>query len=134
MNKVRVAVNGYGVIGKRVADAVALQDDMELVGVADVTYDYRIKVAVERGYAVYASVLEKRGEMEAAGIPTTGTLDDLLKRVDVVADCTPKGLAAKNKGIYTAAGVEGDLAGRREARPDGLFLRRPSQLRGRDKP
>jgi len=25
MNKVRVAVNGYGVIGKRVADAVALQ-------------------------------------------------------------------------------------------------------------
>lgn len=35
----RVAVNGYGVIGKRVADAVALQDDMELVGVADVIMD-----------------------------------------------------------------------------------------------
>lgn len=30
MNKVRVAVNGYGVIGKRVADAVALQEDMAL--------------------------------------------------------------------------------------------------------
>jgi glyceraldehyde-3-phosphate dehydrogenase (NAD(P)) len=30
----RVAVNGYGVIGKRVADAVAQQDDMELAGVA----------------------------------------------------------------------------------------------------
>ena len=25
---VRVAVNGYGVIGKRVADAVSLQDDI----------------------------------------------------------------------------------------------------------
>lgn len=34
MNKVRVAVNGYGVIGKRVADAVALQEDMALAGVA----------------------------------------------------------------------------------------------------
>ena len=33
---VRIAVNGYGVIGKRVADAVAAQDDMTLAGVADV--------------------------------------------------------------------------------------------------
>ena len=32
---VRVAVNGYGVIGKRVADAASLQDDMTLAGVAD---------------------------------------------------------------------------------------------------
>ena len=30
MNRIRVAVNGYGVIGKRVADAVRLQDDMVL--------------------------------------------------------------------------------------------------------
>lgn len=36
---IRVAVNGYGVIGKRVADAVAKQDDMQLVGVADVVSD-----------------------------------------------------------------------------------------------
>jgi hypothetical protein len=34
--RVRVAVNGYGVIGKRVADAVSLQADMERVGVAEV--------------------------------------------------------------------------------------------------
>ena len=30
-----MAVNGYGVIGKRVADAVSLPDDMTLAGVAD---------------------------------------------------------------------------------------------------
>ena len=54
--RARVAVNGYGVIGKRVADAVAAQDDMELVGVADVVYDYPIRVAAERGYPIYASV------------------------------------------------------------------------------
>jgi len=29
--RARVAINGYGVIGKRVADAVRLQDDMDLV-------------------------------------------------------------------------------------------------------
>ena len=104
--KARVAVNGYGVIGKRVADAVKLQDDMELVGVADVVYDYRIRVAVERGYPVYASVPEKRAEMEAAGVPVAGTLDDLLGQVDVVVDCTPKGIASKNKELYQAAGVK----------------------------
>ena len=54
IKQARVAVNGYGVIGKRVADAVALQDDMQLVGVADVVHDYRVKVAVERGYPIYA--------------------------------------------------------------------------------
>jgi hypothetical protein len=32
-DNVRVAVNRYGVIGKRVADAVRAQPDMELVGV-----------------------------------------------------------------------------------------------------
>lgn len=45
----RVAVNGYGVIGKRVADAVALQDDMKLLGVADIVSDYRMRVAVWSG-------------------------------------------------------------------------------------
>ena len=31
---IRVGVNGYGVIGKRVAYAVSKQDDMQLVGIA----------------------------------------------------------------------------------------------------
>jgi glyceraldehyde-3-phosphate dehydrogenase (NAD(P)) len=104
--KVRVAVNGYGVIGKRVADAVVLQDDMELVGVSDIMYDYRVRVAVERGYPIYASIPAKRGEMEAAGIPVSGEFDQLLKQADVIVDCTPKGVAAGNKEIYQAAGIK----------------------------
>ena len=104
--EVRVAVNGYGVIGKRVADAVALQEDMELVGIADVTYDYRIRVAVERGYSIFASLTEKRPEMESAGVPTAGVLDDLLRQVDVVVDCTPKEIGARNKALYEAAGIK----------------------------
>ena len=40
---VRVAINGYGVIGKRVADAVFCQDDMVVAGVADVATDWRSK-------------------------------------------------------------------------------------------
>ena len=103
--RVRVAVNGYGVIGKRVADAVALQEDMELGGVADVVSDHRIQVAVSRGYPVYASTAEGRAAMEAAGVPVAGSLDHLLAEVDVVVDCTPKKVGAENRERYRAAGV-----------------------------
>lgn len=104
--RVRVAVNGYGVVGKREADAVVLQDDMELVGVADVVSDYRLRVAAKWGYPIYASLPERRAEMEAAGIPVAGMLEDLLGQVDVVVDCTPKGNGAKNKSVYEVAGVK----------------------------
>ena len=33
MAKAKIAVNGYGTIGKRVADAVRAQDDMEIIGI-----------------------------------------------------------------------------------------------------
>ena len=30
---IKVGINGYGTIGKRVAEAVTLQDDMEIIGI-----------------------------------------------------------------------------------------------------
>lgn len=109
--KVRVAVNGYGVIGKRIADAIAAQDDMELVGISDVVSDWRIKIAVERRYSVFASTSEAAGKMQAAGIPIAGTLDEVLKDIDVVADATPKKVAAANLERYRAASVKSIFQG-----------------------
>lgn len=109
--KVRVAVNGYGVIGKRIADAVAAQEDMELVGVADVVSDWRIKVAVEKGYPIFASTPGAVEPMRAAGIRLAGDLDDLLGQVDVVADATPKKIASANLEKYRAAGVKSIFQG-----------------------
>lgn len=109
--KIRVAVNGYGVIGKRIVDAVAAQDDMEVVGVADVVSDWRIKVAVQRGYPIYASTPEAEAHLRAAGIPVVGGLDELLGRIDVIADATPKKVAAANYEKYQAAGVKSIFQG-----------------------
>ena len=111
MSQVRVAVNGCGVIGKRIADAVAAQDDMELVGVADVVSDWRIKVAVEKGYRVFVATPEADAKMRAAGIPLAGRLDDLLSQVDVVVDATPKKVGAANLPRYRAAGVKSIFQG-----------------------
>jgi len=77
MKKVKVAIIGYGVIGKRVADAVALQDDMDLTGVADVISDWRIKAAVDKEYPVYAATKEAAQRMEQAGILVAGNIDTL---------------------------------------------------------
>jgi glyceraldehyde-3-phosphate dehydrogenase (NAD(P)) len=109
--KIRVAVNGYGVIGKRIADAVAAQDDMELVGIADVVSDFRVKVAINKGYSIFASTPDAAAQMRAAGIPLAGNLNELLGAIDVVADATPKKVASTNFEKYKAAGVRSIFQG-----------------------
>jgi glyceraldehyde-3-phosphate dehydrogenase (NAD(P)) len=52
---VKVAINGYGTIGKRVADAVSLQDDMEIIGVTKRRPSFEAKMAVKNGFPFYAA-------------------------------------------------------------------------------
>lgn len=111
MSAIRVAVNGYGVIGKRVADAVALQHDMELVGVADVSADYRVALAVSRNLPLFGSTPEAVSAMGEAGFAPAGTLDDLLGRADIVVDTTPKRVGAANKARYDAHGLRSVFQG-----------------------
>ena len=49
MSKVKVGVAGYGVIGLRLATGVALQEDMELVGVSDVAPTLAVRGLVASG-------------------------------------------------------------------------------------
>ncbi|NLG58043.1 MAG: type II glyceraldehyde-3-phosphate dehydrogenase, partial [Clostridiales bacterium] len=47
MSKIKVAVSGYGVIGQRLADGVAMQEDMELIGIADLAPTLSIRALAE---------------------------------------------------------------------------------------
>jgi len=98
--KVKVAIAGYGVIGKRVAAATALQDDMELAGVADVASDWRLRAAQQKGVRVFSAIDAQANAMRQAGIEIAGNLNDLLDDADIVVDCTPKRVAAKNVPLY----------------------------------
>ena len=108
---IKVAINGYGVIGKRIADAVALQPDMEVMGVCDVITDWRIKIAVLKQYPLYASTSETFIAMKSAGLPVAGLLDDLIKKCDIICDATPKKIASTNFEKYRQAGIKSIFQG-----------------------
>lgn len=102
MSKIRVAVIGYGTIGSRLADGVAVQDDMELIGVADVAPTLPLRALQEIGapFKVFFVDEEKKDRFAAAGVQLTGSLEDLLSQVDVALDATPGGVGARMKDLY----------------------------------
>ncbi len=115
----KIAVIGYGVIGKRVADAIALQDDMELIGVCDIISDWRIQNAVRKEYDIYAATEDAADKMKSEGISVKGSMQELLKKADLVVDCTPKNIAAKNVEIYKAKGIKFIVQGGEKHRTTG---------------
>ena len=78
-------------IGKRVADAVAAQDDLE------------------RGLPIDAALANRALAPQFAEFSVVGSLDDLLPRV--VVDCTPKKTAAANNPADERAGVRAIFQG-----------------------
>jgi glyceraldehyde-3-phosphate dehydrogenase (NAD(P)) len=97
---VRVAVNGFGTIGKRVADAVRRQPDLELVGVAKTRPSFEAEIAARRGYPLYVAGGGKVEEFRAAGLSVAGEFPELLKQVDVVVDCAPDKVGRENAKLY----------------------------------
>ncbi|MFO3798037.1 MAG: type II glyceraldehyde-3-phosphate dehydrogenase, partial [Anaerolineales bacterium] len=117
MSKVRVAVAGYGTIGARLADGVVRQEDMELVGVADVAPTLLIRALHESGmpYRLFLVDPKRKPEFDELGIPVSGTFEELLDQVDVVLDAAPAGIGAKNKELSSSmASRQFSKAGKRD--------------------
>jgi len=102
--RTKVGLVGYGVIGRRVADAILLQPDMVLTGVADVAADWRIRQALAKGFRLFAATAEAKSPMREAGLELAGSLDDLVEAADILVDCTPKGFGARNAATYRRVG------------------------------
>ena len=113
MAKIKVGVAGYGTIGQRLADGVALQGDMELVGIADLAPTLSIRALHEKGmpYDLYLVDGGDKSRFEALGIPVSGTFEELIDKVDIMLDSSPGGIGAKNKAIYEKKGVKAIFQG-----------------------
>jgi glyceraldehyde-3-phosphate dehydrogenase (NAD(P)) len=108
---VRVAVNGYGTIGKRVAAAIARQSDMTLVGVAKTRPSFEARLAVDGGVPLYVAGDGDPAAFQQVGIPTAGRVTDLLEKVDVVVDASPDKVGRENAKVYAKAGVRAVFQG-----------------------
>ena len=113
MSKIKVGVSGYGVIGQRLADGVALQGDMELVGVADVAPTLPIRALFEKGmpYDLYLASNDYKDQFDKLGIPVQGSLEDLVQKCDVILDSAPGGIGIKNKVLYEKYGKKAIFQG-----------------------
>lgn len=113
---INVSVNGYGTIGKRVADAVKKHGKLNLVGVAKYTPDQDAKIANAHGINVFIPK-ESLAAFTAKGIKVSGTVDGLLEGSDSIVDASADGVGEKNKQLYIQkkkkaifqGGEEGDI-------------------------
>ena len=73
---IHVAINGYGTIGRRVADAVMLQEDMNVVGISKTRPDYVAKIA-SRNYRIFVPDRKAMETFSAAGISVYSDCRDI---------------------------------------------------------
>jgi glyceraldehyde-3-phosphate dehydrogenase (NAD(P)) len=107
----RIAVNGFGTIGKRVARAVKLQDDMELIGVTKTKPSYEARLANREGFPLYVADGANIDEFRKQNIDVEGDIHDLLTKIDLIVDCTPEGVGRENRKLYEEAGVKAIFQG-----------------------
>ena len=112
-----VIINGVGTIGKRVADSVLNQEDMNLVGVSSTIPKSILLNLNKNGFLqdvdLYASEKEHIDTLENSGLEVKGAMPELLDngKVDVVVDSTPPGIDEKFKEIYENKGVKAIFQG-----------------------
>ncbi len=92
----KVCINGYGTIGKRVAEAVEKHPKLKLVGVSKYTPDQDAKLAIVSGKEVFVPQ-ESIAVFESKGISVTGSVSDMIDSADVVIDASSDGKGVKNK-------------------------------------
>ncbi len=93
----KIGINGYGTIGKRVAEIVAKHRKLELVGVSKYTPDNDAKLANILGMDLFVPK-ESVNNFKANGMDIAGTVDEMIEQSDVIIDASSdkKGVLNKN--------------------------------------
>jgi glyceraldehyde-3-phosphate dehydrogenase (NAD(P)) len=93
---VKVFINGYGNIGRRLATALSVDKEIQFVGVAKYTVDEKVKEALDNRYGVYVPE-QMLGAFKEKGYNVTGTVKDAIKQSELVVDAAKEGGGFENK-------------------------------------
>lgn len=93
---VKVFINGYGNIGRRIATAFSQDKEIQFIGVGKYSVDDRVKDAVDRNFPLYvpANMVSKFKEK---GFPVSGNISDAIMESDIVIDAAKDGYGYDNK-------------------------------------
>ncbi|MDQ3908779.1 MAG: type II glyceraldehyde-3-phosphate dehydrogenase, partial [Thermoproteota archaeon] len=93
---VKVFINGFGNIGRRLASALAADKEIQLVGVAKYSIDDKVKEALENHFDVYVPNESIRNFKER-GYDVTGSIEEAVRGCDLVVDAAKEGVGYHNK-------------------------------------
>jgi glyceraldehyde-3-phosphate dehydrogenase (NAD(P)) len=93
---VRIFINGYGNIGRRLASSLAVDKEIQLVGVAKYSIDEKVKEALENRYDVYVPK-EALNNFKEKGYKVSGSIADAVEQCDLVVDAAKEGVGYDNK-------------------------------------
>jgi glyceraldehyde-3-phosphate dehydrogenase (NAD(P)) len=96
---VKIFINGFGTIGRRIASALATDKEFQFMGVAKYTPDERIKEAYEQHFDVYAPE-ENLVAFKKKGYDVAGTVKEAIQDSDFVIDAAKDGFGYDNKEKY----------------------------------
>jgi len=93
---VKVFINGYGNIGRRIATAFSQDKEIQFIGVGKYSVDNRVKDAVDRNFPLYvpANMVLKFKEK---GFPVSGNISNAIMESDIVIDAAKDGYGYDNK-------------------------------------
>ncbi|MBI3035262.1 type II glyceraldehyde-3-phosphate dehydrogenase [Candidatus Woesearchaeota archaeon] len=107
---IKVGIVGYGTIGKRVADAVAMQKDMKLIGVTAHSYSFNTEVAKAKGYKIFTA--NGDADLKLNGINPDGDINRLIEEADIIVDATPKDIGRENlEKLYKPSKIKAIVQG-----------------------
>lgn len=101
--RIRIGVNGYGTIGKRIVDALTKLDNIEIIGIVKTKPDYTAFSAYNKGLEIY-TLKENISLFKEKGLDVEGTVEDLVESSDIIIDATPGGIGRKYIELYRRYG------------------------------
>ena len=93
---VKLFINGYGNIGRRLATAFSLDRKVNLIGIAKYSADERAKEAVSNGYKVFIpQTIEK--DFNNKKLEFSGYIEEAIEQSDIIIDASKEGVGFANK-------------------------------------